>query len=510
MKADTRCQVLLAGSRSVNLQPFQSRSLRIAEVDLETVTDEQLGSSCGILIADFPGQFRQLNAYYEQVFERAFGHGLMTTVWAADAVGLDRAGQRKSSMYADHQILEDPNQSPLLIYSSQEIEPLAERLARHNPGPRLGTTKIRTLDPQEQISSEYKLLLQRAFSDCSSIVVERLPGGKTAKEIYRVYASLSGAEYGPHPMPFVVKIGRPKDIEGEKENYRDRAEPFIPFQLRPGLNESRCVRTLTSAALVCNFVDNAVPLVTALQNRQGAGAIFSLFEVTLRGLRCHTMQQAREANVVAQFIKERVRTAEIRRNSKPRINRARDLGLVNEPEEVEQKLTVLAAGLRSRRGVYHGDLHLGNVMVRHRDAILIDFGSMRDFGPSTADSAFLEVSLVFGTHLAGINDLFPDWKKFVTDLYRTPLKPPIPNADHLPFAWVHRAVRELRHVAYGSESSKLESLLVLCGALLRFARLSPTEFKNSKLRRISEDRHAYALVIAERICTLAETEDEKS
>jgi hypothetical protein len=315
-------------------------------------------------------------------------------------------------------------------------------------------------------------------------------------------------------MPFFVKIGTPASIETEEEHYRQRAEPFIPFHLRPSLDTGRCVTAFASAALVCNFVESAVPLRTAWRNAQGAGTIFSLFEVTLRGLRGHTARADKQPGVLKAFLKERVRAHQIRTelHGLARIARAKELGLTREPEALEQMLVARAEKIESRRGAYHGDLHCGNVMVRNRDAIVIDFGSMHDFGPITADPAFLEVSLVFGTDDKDDPHAFWDWKDFVDELFikKSALRPPVHDAEHFRFAWLRKAVREVRHIASCCEIEPDEALIVLAGCLLRYGRLSIVELPNPGFVELSEDRRAYALVVAERICSMLGGADAKN
>ena len=369
------------------------------------------------------------------------------------------------------------------------------------PAPLFGEPEILNIDEKRPLERLTKILLRRAFFNCEYIRVERLAGGKSAKETLRVFASLKGAEVGPQPMPFFLKLGKPRSIEDEKRNYRERAEPFIPFHLRPSLNEGRSVTTLTTAALVCNFVESAVALRDSLRGGYGASALFTLFEITLRGLRIHTLRTPEKTGVIEGFIDRRVRAFEIERDWPTRVMRARELGLRRSPRDIELALKAHAGGIKAREGTYHGDLHVGNIMVRNRDAIVIDFGSMEPFGPLTADPAILEVSLVFGTDNDDDAGSFESWRSFVNEIFlEFPLTPPSLSADHFRFTWLEKAVRELRHVVTCCGVKEKEALIILCASLLRFARLSPPELRNGKLRKLSEDRRAYALIIAERIC----------
>jgi hypothetical protein len=124
---------------------------------------------------------------------------------------------------------------------------------------------------------------------------------------------------------------------------------------------------------------------------------------------------------------------------------------------------------------------------------------MKYTGPVTADPASLEASIVFGMRETESPKLQSEWRRFVDELYSSPLEPPLPTADHFQFAWINRAIRELRHVVHCCGVSPKEALLVLAASLLRFARFSPCDFKNSTALGISEERKAYAIVIAQRL-----------
>jgi hypothetical protein len=149
-------------------------------------------------------------------------------------------------------------------------------------------------------------------------------------------------------------------------------------------------------------------------------------------------------------------------------------------------------------GPIHGDLHAGNVMVRSRDAIVIDFGSMGS-GPLSVDPAILEVSLVFGTDNRDKPELFDAWKSFVDDIYREPTQPPPLTGVHYNYEWLAKGIRELRHLMACCGMTHDEALVVLCACLLRFCRLCPSDLHTEELVALSERRRAYALVVAERL-----------
>jgi hypothetical protein len=354
--------------------------------------------------------------------------------------------------------------------------------------------------------------MRRAFHDASRIIAEALDGGKVSDGAYRVFVIQRNS--GPHPMPYFFKVAKtgydakkkqwiPNPLERERVNYGLWVEPYIPFHLRPGLIQDRSIEGLYWSALACHFVDGAARLEVSLLNRQASGILFALFETTLRGLRAHTLDSPPEAGAIADFIEERVDANRILsdRIMAKRIPVARKLGLKRDPVTLKTELVRKAKPFSAARGIHHGDLHFKNVMVRQRDAIVIDFGSTCYRGPITADPTCLEASIVFGPI-----DCDPkvqgEWQKFVEHIYKDPMKPLPPAVDHFRFAWMSRAVRELRHVAHYCGVSREENILMLAASLLRYARFPREELKNAKAQRISEIRKAFAMVVAERLCEM--------
>jgi hypothetical protein len=387
------------------------------------------------------------------------------------------------------------------IFLASETWKAAEFIARHHIGP--PAEKVAIDAPGIALSDEVKLLLRRAFYDCDYIFLKSIPGGKASMAVYGLHARMKESVAGPRPLPFFVKVAEPKLIEEEKKKYQDYAEYYIPFHLRPNLNQNRCVRTSSRAALVGNFVDDAIPLRKSLRLGQGIGALFSLFETSLKGFRLQPFapgQRPRD-DVLSGFLKGRIKVDKITTDV---VNRAQILDLSLSPVELEAQLRQKAEGLPCRIGPCHGDLHSGNVMVRGGDAILIDFSSA-DKGPLTADPAALEVSLIFGTDEDDEGNSFAEWRAFTDQIYqptaRTLRPPALYEGRPSPYSWLRRSIRELRHILLGCEAGELEAKLGLAAYLMRYARLGAESFKNPNLNSLAFDRHAYALVIAERIVT---------
>ena len=140
-------------------------------------------------------------------------------------------------------------------------------------------------------------------------------------------------------------------------------------------------------------------------------------------------------------------------------------------------------------------------MARGRDAIVIDFFNIRS-GPITADPATLEIGLVFvkyvkktnqRTSASGKSSSMKSMGVFQFISRHCPSE--IPGA----VSWLRRAVREIRHILLGCDCEQCETAAVLAALLLRFARLD-VEISGTGLRNaLALRRHAYALVVAERL-----------
>lgn len=517
MRHSERQSILLLGKHHIPETEFTQRRLTLRPIEENDLGNASITNQArGVVLSFPPGKLRLIEKYFEELFEEICGIGLMTCIYLADE---DEDQKKKSRAYIsamaknayligfkkrNHKGIptDEEIQSELSkwAYHSDSLPAIAETLAHHKPGPPMGTTRILPDSIRKDLDTNTEALLKRAFHDAESITVHRLKGGRTAKETFCIHANIAEAEFGPQPMPFFVKFGTIESCEKEKQNYKDIVEPFIPFQLHPSLNSSRSVNTLFSGALVCNFVESATSLRSALQTDQAHGVIFSLFEVTLRGLRMHTLKSSKMPGIIEAFLDERVRAVEIEARQPERIKLLQKSGRLKKPQEIEATLKRMAAGIETRRGHYHGDLHYGNIMARHRDAIVIDFGSMGEFGPLFSDPAILEISLVFGTDNHDDPNSFEAWCKFVDYVYEHPLSPPLPHKEHHQFTWLHRALRELRHVIACSGVEEKEALIILSGCMLRYGKYPPFELESEELNELAEKRRTYALTVAYQLC----------
>jgi hypothetical protein len=204
------------------------------------------------------------------------------------------------------------------------------------------------------------LLLRRAFYDCDRIYLETLGGGKASMSVFRVHAWMKQSEVGPLPLPFFAKIARPGEVDTEKYNYRAYAELYIPFNLRPNIDRRRCVQTRAKAALIGNFVDDAVPLRESLRSGHGIGSLFSLFETTLKGFRLQPFASGQKAALgqLEYFVNGRIKIDDLLKKTDV-IARAQGLGLTVSPQELHDKICAAARLLECITGPNHGDLHTG-------------------------------------------------------------------------------------------------------------------------------------------------------
>jgi hypothetical protein len=479
-----RSYVLNVGSIKIDKGPFEERGLRLLEVSPAKVR-RAANRARTIVIAEPPGRIGLVRERLESLKPIADDFGLVFALLVSP-----KELNRIKSVVAEVGIT-----APTSIRLLKDLGHTAE-FARRDPGPPVGEVKI---FPRRKLDSRIRQLLRRSFHDCDRIYLESLSGGRAALNVFCVHAYLRKSLVGPRPLPFFIKIANSDEIKNERENYRLYADFFIPFYLRPNVVPERCVRTEPLSSIVGNFVDESQPMRAVLRASQSPGVIFSLFENSLKGFRAQPpdgVDDTRNENL-ADFVKARARASEI---DGAIIKSAQDLGLASRPVDVEAALIEKIKGVQRPFRAYHGDLHPGNVMVRGKDAIVIDFSAVKR-GPITSDPVTLEVGLVFGTDSEDALKDFEEWKLFVDEIYKgVPIhKPPLPETNPGPFSWLRRAVREVRHILLGCDCEQNETAAVLATYLLRFARLDVEMSGAGAATKLARLRHSYALVVAERL-----------
>ena len=328
---------------------------------------------------------------------------------------------------------------------------IPEACARCTPGPR-PKADLRFTPDINTINKKYGPtlveLLRRAFNDCDQIELEELSGGYSAK-VFKVHASFEKRRLVNRPLPFYAKYDLIFKIKQELRNYENLVEAAVPFNLRPNPDPSRCIRRgYTHGLIVGNFVEYSEPLWEAARRGHSGGPIYSLFDQAFKSWRLNSQRE------IHQSIFDDLDTAripiDVDRIDESRCDLASSLGATKTPNELLSILKRLPP-LPHRKGVIHGDLHVGNVRARGNDAVLIDFYSVNSGAPLAFDPATLEVSLAFAKYED--NDLDGDWKATILKLYdpSTFLKPPEPALQQHKREWLWNCVRQLRTIGLSRE-----------------------------------------------------------
>ena len=347
---------------------------------------------------------------------------------------------------------------------------------------------------RSQLRPESELLIRRAFWDCTDVHLVPMPvnDGRSGVPVYRAYAELAPGhmkgQIGGWPQPYFVKIGNRYKIFDEYENYEDNVDPYIPFHLGPHLVPERCCLGAHEGIIVGDFVEESESLRDSARRGCASAAIACLFDRTLLGWYRHAREiQTPLSEGMLQYFPQKIDAA--------RVARARQLGAtkdIRQLREFFQRCTSVPVLV----GPLHGDLHSANVRVRATDAIVIDFGSHRNF-PLVYDAACLEASLLvegFGDDQRDVQD----WLKSLEPLYDlSPLdRFPPTNPKNRSF-WFHACIRQIRHYARQWErGGGPQYAAALAVALLKKAR------KDKDAPEPEASRRAAAYVLAERVLLL--------
>lgn len=487
-----RKNVLRVGSipiEQAEYKSFNERALTLTPINLNEISAAAANSAGGIVIVEPPHRIGSIRSWIEAFKDVALDFDLAI----ATLVHPPTEQRIVEGLFQELKIGDRSSCVESFGYAAQFIYDW-------NPGPPASDLKI--LTSGFKVPATMELLLKRAFGDCDQIYLEPLTGGRDSTSVFCVHALLKKSPIDlPRPLPFFIKISAPDKIAPEYQNYTRYANFYIPFYLRPNVVPPRCIRIAGMSSIVGNFVEDSSPLRQVLKSSQ-CGIIYSLFETSLKGFRFGTPGDSKIKSL-GEFIKTRTRATEVESRI---IETAREHFRFNSsPLDIESRLIGITKDVKRPFRAYHGDLHTGNVRVRGKDAILIDFSAIED-GPLTADPATLEVSLVFGTDEADKLAELDEWKSAVDEIYsgRSFHEPPSLGTDFGPFAWLYKAVREIRHVLLGCDCRQEEAAAILAAFLLRFARLPTDTFKDGSLSQLALSRQSYALVIADRIAAKLE------
>lgn len=343
---------------------------------------------------------------------------------------------------------------------------LAESIARHSAGlrPRMDL-KIVVADEREPIRKVDVPLFQRAFHRCREVTLVELTGGRSAARVFAAHMTVEGSDAGVWPQPAFVKLDGSDKVAREYANYRNYAERFIPFGLRP--NIQNLVAGAERSLLVGDFVDRSESLWDLAQREVAAQAVTSLIDETLRGWH----DQGYASDPVSGSLAVAMRDAGLWNPEAIKasyVEKAFEAGLSVTPPD-------LMATLSSTRQTWrcapvHGDLHGENVRVRNGQAILIDLASVTK-GPMTADLAALEAWLAFELPLGRDAGRFgdPEWSDEIDRLYAPGAfrHPPGPCAPAATMRWMATIVRQLRTMGIAAQSCPTEYQTAVAVQLLR-------------------------------------------
>jgi len=341
------------------------------------------------------------------------------------------------------------------------------------------------------LSQTHKLLLRRAFNDCSEIHLFRMDGGRSGVDVYRAYADLSKGRLGPWPRPYFIKVGQRAKIFKEYENYKGVVNPYVPFHLGPRLTEERCHLGANKGILVGDYVESSESLNTTAKSGRSTQAIACLFNTTLDGWYRSAVEESTPLTQTLRF-PDLAKLA-------PRAVCARALGATTTPEELAEIFGRCATAMPVLMGFGHGDLHAANILVRASDAIVIDFLAHK-YMPLVYDVACLEASLLVDGFVQD-DRAIPVWLKSIVCLYDGPILDKKAGNTHPkdPSAWFFGCAAQIRLYARHLERHKGQYAAALAIALLLKAA------KDGQLPEPENSRRAAAYYLAEKL--LLETFD---
>lgn len=348
---------------------------------------------------------------------------------------------------------------------------VAEGIARHaaGPNPRIDLDVV-IADDREPVRKVDEPLFQRAFHRCSQVTLVELTGGKSAARVFAAHMTMDGSDAGVWPQPSFVKLDRSDKIAREYANYRDYADRFIPFGLRPNIHA--LVAGAERSLLIGNFVDKSESLWELAQREVAAQAVTALIDETLRGWR----DQGYASDPISGSVATAMRDAGIWNPDlidECYVEKAVEMGIAVTPADLWTKLSALSQTWR--QSPIHGDLHGENIRVQNGQAILIDLASVTK-GPMTADLAALETWLAFelpgGIDATRFGD--PAWETEIERLYSPAAfrHPPGPCGPASKLRWMSTVVRQIRTMGIAAQSCATEYQTAVAVQLLRRCRWS--------------------------------------
>jgi hypothetical protein len=363
---------------------------------------------------------------------------------------------------------------------------IANHVASISPGKGPNGQLEITSSPEVVLDEEQRILLARAFADCSHIhLVSMADEGRSGGTVLRAYADLQQGLHGRWPQPFFVKIGIRKKIVAEFQNYHQAVDPYIPFHLGPHLVDHRCHLGARLGVLVGDFVERSESLGACAVHGRATQAIGNLFSNTLEGWYRIAVEKQTPLSSTLKI--------PARNWDDGRLARAWELGATRSPNVLDGLFRRSDSAGSVLTGPAHGDLHAANILVRANDAIVIDFYAHRNL-PLVYDAACLEASLVVDGFARDSRDI-DTWLKSILPLYSKPLFEFSPVVAHPKdqSAWFYSTVGQIRVHARHLERGRGQYAAALAVALLNKAHKDATASEPEGSRR------AAAYVLAETI-----------
>lgn len=331
----------------------------------------------------------------------------------------------------------------VVLRTKQADHVVAQRQAEHSSGPAASATlNIELIKNRKPLKAEDRVLLRRAFHDCSRIVLDEMTGGLSEARVFAAFMTIDRSNAGRWPQPDFVKIDRVDKVEREHGKYRDYAERYIPFGQRPNIHTM--VKGHSRALLRGSFVDRSESLWDLVQRDMATSAITHLFDETLKGWHDQAYGRPPTFGSVA-LAMEKAKVITPSRINPKYLDDDVAGSPVTPPDDLWSALLSLEQNFR--QAPCHGDLHAENVRIQDGRAILIDMASV-EVGPVTTDIAALETWIAFSAPNGTNMDVWEDaaWQDHVDCLYRPEFfvsAPEPPEPTH-PLRWMTNAVRQLR------------------------------------------------------------------
>ena len=322
------------------------------------------------------------------------------------------------------------------------------------------------------------MLLKRAFWNCSKVQLILLDGGMSGAPVLKVYASLDAGlvpegPAGAYPHLYFAKIGPRKKIIGEYDQYCGHIFEYVPFYLGPRLRRDRCNLGSTQGILVGDFVDGAESLLACARGGRCGHAIANLFDKTLGGWR--KQQRIDKTFLLSSYLEKKwcvEGQSQLIALPPERVPLVQELNADIRIEPLKAIFNKLG-NTKTLVAPAHGDMHATNVLVRHGDAILIDFEKLEPHYPLTYDPASLEGGFLVEGFIEDLK------KKRFTSKKLVGLISPLYELRALemgqstfcrpgdPTEWFFNAVNQIRALSWSAESVPNQYALTLALCLIR-------------------------------------------